>query len=142
MNEKQLKERARRHHPKVPYLRHALTAFVSGGLVGVLGQGLLVMYQSVFRMQESDALTMMSVSVMGVAALATAFGWYDKLAQKCGPVRADLRICQFAHRQRTGGEERGTDPWHRQRHVQTGRHGHHVWCRGSGHLRIAALSVV
>ena len=130
MNEKQLKERARRHHPKVPYLRHALTAFVSGGLVGVLGQGLLVMYQSVFRMQESDALTMMSVSVMGVAALATAFGWYDKLAQKCG------------HRQRTGGEERGTDPWHRQRHVQTGRHGHHVWCRGSGHLRIAALSVV
>ena len=56
MNEKQLKERARRHHPKVPYLRHALTAFVSGGLVGVLGQGLLVTYQSVFRMQESDAL--------------------------------------------------------------------------------------
>ena len=110
MNEKQLKERARRHHPKMPYLRHALTAFVSGGLVGVLGQGLLVMYQSVFRMQESDALTMMSVSVMGVAALTT--------------------------------EERRTDPWHRQRHVQTGRHGHHVWCRGSGHLRIAALSVV
>ena len=96
MNEKQLKERARRHHPKVPYLRHALTAFVSGGLVGVLGQGLLVMYQSVFRMQESDALTMMSVSVMGVAALATAFGWYDKLAQKCG-AGLFVPICGFAN---------------------------------------------
>lgn len=84
MNEKKLKEKAKGHQPKKHALRHALLAFVSGGAIGAFGQLLLGLYTMVFHMEESDALAMMSVSVMGIAALMTAFGWYDKLAQHCG----------------------------------------------------------
>lgn len=84
MNEKQLNSCAAKHRPKPPYLRNMLMAFGSGGLIGIFGQGLLNIYQQIFFMSEKDALAMMSVSVMGLAAILTAFGWYDRLAQKCG----------------------------------------------------------
>ena len=84
MNEKKLKETAARHAPAAQKGRHIVTAFVSGGLIGAFGQLLLVVYQQLLHLDHDQALAMMSVSVMLIAALMSGLGRYDGLAQKCG----------------------------------------------------------
>ena len=83
MNEKKLKETAARHAPAAQKGRHIVTAFVSGGLIGAFGQLLLVVYQQLLHLDHDQALAMMSVSVMLIAALMSGLGRYDGLAQKC-----------------------------------------------------------
>lgn len=84
MKEKQLTVCAKKHRPSTPYFRHACMAFISGGMIGVFGQAILLVYEQIFFMKEKDALAMMSVSIMAIAAILTALGKYDCLAQKCG----------------------------------------------------------
>ena len=96
MNEKKLKETAGRHAPAAQKGRHIVTAFVSGGLIGAFGQLLLVVYQQLLHLDHDQALAMMSVSVMLIAALMSGLGRYDGLAQKCG-AGMFIPICGFAN---------------------------------------------
>ena len=88
MNEKKLKETAARHAPAAQKGRHIVTAFVSGGLIGAFGQ--------LLHLDHDQALAMMSVSVMLIAALMSGLGRYDGLAQKCG-AGMFIPICGFAN---------------------------------------------
>lgn len=96
MNERKLKETAARHAPAAHKGAHIFAAFVSGGIIGMFGQLLLVAYQRLFRLPYDQALAMMSVSVMLIAAILSGLGRYDKLAQKCG-AGMFVPICGFAN---------------------------------------------
>lgn len=84
MNNKQLKDTAKKHVPKQQKGKHAIIAFVSGGIMGAIGQGLLYAYMNMFGLDEKSAMPLVIVTVILVVALATGFGVYDTLAQKCG----------------------------------------------------------
>lgn len=84
MNNKQLKDTAKKHVPKQQKGKHAIIAFVSGGIMGAIGQGLLYAYINMFGLDEKSAMPLVIVTVILVVALATGFGVYDTLAQKCG----------------------------------------------------------
>ncbi|MDR1410270.1 MAG: stage V sporulation protein AC [Oscillospiraceae bacterium] len=69
--------------PNSPLLKNMAKAFVSGGLVCVLGELLAMLYA---RLGASDELVRMLVPVtlIGLTVLLTAIGVYDKIAKHAG----------------------------------------------------------
>lgn len=96
MNEKKIQETAKRHAPASTCVKHVSVAFLSGGLIGAGGQLLSLLYQDLFALKEQDALTLVAISVMLLAALLTGLGVYDRIAQKCG-AGLFVPICGFAN---------------------------------------------
>lgn len=84
MNEKQLKDTAKKHVPKQTKGKNAIVAFVSGGCVALIGQLLMDTYMNVFGFEKADAVSLMIVTIIFVTAVTTGLGVYDKVAQKCG----------------------------------------------------------
>ena len=85
-----------KHTPKENRLYNALIAFIIGGLMGVLGQGLVDVYSYFFDISTKDASVFMIVTLVFVGCLLTCFGWFDKLVNfaKCGLI---VPITGFAH---------------------------------------------
>lgn len=84
IDKKKIKDTAKKHVPKQTKGKNALFAFLSGGIVGAIGQGLLYLYVDLFSMSEKEALPVVVVTVILLTALSTGVGIYDKLAQFCG----------------------------------------------------------
>lgn len=69
--------------PKSPILKDCLWAFLVGGFICALGQFLLEGY----KMSELDlesAKTLVSVTLIFIAAVLTAIGVFDKIAKRAG----------------------------------------------------------
>ena len=66
-----------------PLWKDLIWAFLVGGLICAIGQGLGDLYQS-WGMDKTDAGTATSVTLIFLSALSTALGWFDKLAQHAG----------------------------------------------------------
>lgn len=69
--------------PNSPIVGNCLKAFVSGGLICVLGQLLLNFYTGKEFSQEEAAMAV-SISLIALSAVLTALGWYEKLGKFCG----------------------------------------------------------
>ena len=74
----------KKNQPKVPYLKNALLAFFVGGLIGAIGQGLVVLYMYLFGLSEQEASTPMVVTLIALACLLTGLGVFDKIAGHAG----------------------------------------------------------
>ena len=66
-----------------PLWRDVAWAFGVGGAICVLGQALLNWYQNLGLDQE-QAGTAVSVTLVFAAAVLTGLGWFDKLAKRAG----------------------------------------------------------
>lgn len=69
--------------PNSPILMNCLKAFVSGGIICIIGQ-LLSNYFTGKDFSKEEAALLVSVTLIGIAALLTALGWYEKLGKFCG----------------------------------------------------------
>lgn len=69
--------------PNSPIGKDCLWAFATGGSICLLGEVLRQMYLTLGH-TRSDAGTLTSVTLIGLSAIATALGWYQKLAAKAG----------------------------------------------------------
>ncbi|MGI6497647.1 MAG: stage V sporulation protein AC [Oscillospiraceae bacterium] len=68
---------------KSPIVKNVCLAFLVGGLICVLGQGLLNLY-SFWGMENMAASTLVSVTLVFLSALFTGLDLYDKLAKHAG----------------------------------------------------------
>ena len=66
-----------------PIWKNMAWAFVGGGLICTLGQGLLNFYQWM-GLSEDDAGTAVSMTLIFAAALLTGLGVFDELAKRAG----------------------------------------------------------
>lgn len=84
------------HRPKEHRLRNAITAFIVGGIVGIIGEGLLELYTYYLNVSSSDAAVFMMVTLIFLASLFTALGFFDKWVNfaRCGLI---VPITGFAH---------------------------------------------
>lgn len=84
------------HKPKEHRVQNAFVAFIVGGLMGVLGEFLLELYTHYLNIATSDASVFMIVTLIFLASLFTALGFFDKLVNKarCGLI---IPITGFAH---------------------------------------------
>ncbi len=63
--------------------KDCLWAFFVGGAICLLGEGLRQAYAA-WGLTLTDAGTMTSATLVGLSAIFTALGWYQKLAAKAG----------------------------------------------------------
>ena len=71
------------HAKPSPMGKNLVWAFVVGGAICAVGQGLSNLYQS-YGLDKEQAGTAVSVTLILAAALLTGLGWFDKLAKHAG----------------------------------------------------------
>lgn len=93
-----------KHKPKEERVQNAFIAFVIGGLVGVVGELLIEFYQSILDISSKDASVFMIVTLIFVASLFTAMGFFDNFVgfARCGLI---IPITGFAHSMVSAGLE-------------------------------------
>lgn len=70
--------------PKPPRLRNALLAFVSGGVVCLIGQGITDFWETVMGISHKQAGNPTVATLIFVGCLLTGLGLFDRLARYTG----------------------------------------------------------
>ena len=75
-----------KNSPKENVIGNAVTAFITGGLMGVLGQFLIDMYVAWLDIPTKEATVCMLVTLIFLSCLFTSLGFFDKWVNfcKCG----------------------------------------------------------
>ncbi len=104
MEKKKYEKIVDKHKPTETRGQNAFIAFVSGGLVGVIAQILTELYTVWFDVSTKDASSFMLVTLIFVACLFTALGFFDRWVTfcKCGLI---IPITGFAHSMMSAGME-------------------------------------
>lgn len=86
----------KKNTPREKIILNPIIAFLVGGFMGLLGQGLVDFYSYIFLISTKDASVFMIVTLIFVGCLLTCLGFFDKLVQfaKCGLI---IPITGFAH---------------------------------------------
>ncbi len=83
ITKKEYKELVKKHSPNSKLLKNCTWAFFIGGTICLVGEILFNFYLRLGFI-ISDARILMSISLVFLSAVFTAFGWYHKLATKAG----------------------------------------------------------
>ena len=96
MNKERYKELTSKIVPEENKTKNGIIAFLTGGLIGFLGQVIVTILENNFNVAHKDATTIMIVILIFLASLSTALGFFDNLVSKA---RAGLivPITGFAH---------------------------------------------
>lgn len=96
MEKNEYKEIVNKYTPKEKRLKNAIIAFITGGLMGLLGNFLLNFYAYNFDLSSKDASVFMIITLIFLGCLLTCLGFFDKLVNfcKCGLI---IPITGFAH---------------------------------------------
>ena len=96
MSREQYAQLVRRKSPPSRLGADLLRAFVIGGLICCVGQCLGELYRSAAGLDEELSATAVSITLVGLSALATGLGWYDDLA-RCAGAGTLVPITGFAN---------------------------------------------
>ena len=70
--------------PKSPLAADLIKAFVVGGLICCLGEGITLLYTMFAGLDKQGAATATGITLIGLSALLTGLNVYDKLARFAG----------------------------------------------------------
>ena len=70
--------------PKSPMGKNCLLAFLVGGLICTLGQGLTDVYGKLCGLPKEDAGTLTAATLVLLAAVLTGLGLFDRVAKRAG----------------------------------------------------------
>ena len=65
---------------KKPIIKNALSAFLFGGMICLIGEGLINLYLYL-GVNKDDTITFMLLTMIGIAIILSWFGIYDRVAQ-------------------------------------------------------------
>lgn len=96
MNKEQYKSLLKKKSVKEPRFLNALLAFGMGGLMGVFSEALINLYMILFGYSRVDSAGLTCLTVIFLASLCTALGFFDNLVAKfkCG---LSVPTTGFAH---------------------------------------------
>ena len=84
MNKEEYKKYAKAHAPRSPLAKNCVKAFLVGGAVCALAQGLRQLYMAIWDFEASDASALASISIAAIAIALTALGVFDNIAKHAG----------------------------------------------------------
>ncbi|OAS87462.1 MULTISPECIES: stage V sporulation protein AC [Metabacillus] len=90
------KNQIKSYQPKTPYVLNCLKAFLIGGFICMIGQGIQNFYINVLNFSEKDAGNPTAGTLILISAILTGIGVYDKLGQFAGAGSA-VPITGFAN---------------------------------------------
>lgn len=70
--------------PVRPVFKNCVRAFLSGGLICVIGQGVQEAFMAIFDMNSKEAASPTVAVMILLSVILTSFGVYDKIAQWAG----------------------------------------------------------
>ncbi len=96
MDKNEYKKLVKKYTPKEDRALNALKAFVSGGCMGLIGQGILNLYKVIFEISDKEAGVYMIITLIFLGCFLTALGIFDKVVDyfRCGLI---VPITGFAH---------------------------------------------
>ncbi|MBE6895165.1 MAG: stage V sporulation protein AC [Ruminococcaceae bacterium] len=83
-NKKQYSKMVKNSSPKSHILRNCIWAFFVGGTICFVGEVLIKVYTAYFNFSVGDARQLASITLVGMSALLTAVGWYNRIARRAG----------------------------------------------------------
>ncbi len=84
MNKQDYKRYAKAHAPKSPCAKNCVKAFLVGGFICALAEGLKNIYMSIWGLGVTDASALTSVTIADLAIILTAIGVFDRIAKHAG----------------------------------------------------------
>ena len=84
MNKVEFISLAKKNYKNKNLLKDCLIAFLGGGLLGLLSQGLIDLYSIVFNIEYALSLSLSSVTLVFIAAILTSLSIYNDLGQIFG----------------------------------------------------------
>ena len=84
LDKKTYKKYAQAHAPRSPIGKNCRNAFLIGGLICVMGQGLIDFYHLALKLSVEDAGLLSSVTLVFLSVVLTAFGIFDEIAKVAG----------------------------------------------------------
>ena len=96
MNKEDYKKLVKKHEPKENKIENVITAFLIGGLVGFMAEGITVLIMNFFALSRIEAGSWTCLIIIFAASLFTALGFFDNWMSKA---KAGLLIptTGFAH---------------------------------------------
>lgn len=95
MKKEDYKELVKKYTPSEDMLKNMLTAFLSGGIIGVIGTVIYELFMY-FNFDQTNSSAYMIVILILLASVLTGLSFFDKLVEKfkCGLI---IPITGFAH---------------------------------------------
>ncbi len=78
MEKNKYKDLVNKHSPKENILYNSLIAFISGGIMGILGQLIISLYTYFLDIPTKEAGTYMIITMIFIGCLLTCLGFFDK----------------------------------------------------------------
>lgn len=96
MNKERYKEITSKIVPQEDKVKNGIVAFLVGGFIGLLGEIIVFVLENNFNVAHKDATSIMIVTLIFIASVCTALGFFDDLVSKA---KAGLivPITGFAH---------------------------------------------
>lgn len=83
MQESEKERLIKKHSPHSPIVKNSILAFIFGGFICVIGELLLYLFLHL-GLDEKTSLTLVTLSLIFIAALLTSLGIFDKIAKHAG----------------------------------------------------------
>lgn len=86
----------KKYTPKENRLYNSMIAFLTGGIIGVIGEALIEVYSYLLHIPTSEASSFMIVTLIFIGCILTCLGFFDKWVNfaKAGLI---IPITGFAH---------------------------------------------
>ncbi len=96
MNKEEYKKLVGEFKPKEKRIKNFLTAFLVGGIIGILGELFVHFLMISFALSETISLTILAILIVFLGSLFTALGFFDNWVTKlkCGLI---VPTTGFAH---------------------------------------------
>lgn len=78
------KKYAAAHAPASPTVKNCIFAFFIGGAICTFGQFLLFLYRDVAGLEQKDAGTLCSVTLIFIAVTLSGLGLFERIAKRAG----------------------------------------------------------
>ena len=104
MEKNDYKKIVSKYKAKENRVKNGIVAFVVGGLIGCVAEFLIQVYSYFLDISTQDASVFMIVTLIFIASLFTALGFFDKMVNfaRCGLI---IPITGFAHSMTSAGLE-------------------------------------
>lgn len=84
MDRKEYDQLAEELKPTGHKVKNGVNAFIFGGAIGIIAQGVLELFMNIYNCSEKEATPMMIITLVFIACLLTGLGIYDKIASHAG----------------------------------------------------------
>ncbi len=84
MDKRSKEELLKKHSPASPVMKDVFMSFIFGGIICSIGELFYALFFSIIGIDEKTSSTLVTLTLIFIAAVFTGFGIFDKIARHAG----------------------------------------------------------